>query len=66
MPIYLNEELRAWEAKDLDDSEKESLINIATNVIIDALGETLARKLMQAAGARMELENTPTEEMYTA
>lgn len=66
MPINYNKEKGAWEAQELNEDEKESLTNIAIDVIIDALGEQLAHRLMQVAGARMTLEDTPVEEMFTS
>lgn len=66
MPICYNKEKKGWETQDLSEDEKESLINIATNVIIESLGEQLAHKLLGTAGVRMTLEDTPQEEMFNA
>ena len=66
MPISFNPEQGAWAATDLTKDEETSLINIAVGVIIDALGEQTAKKLMEAAGARFVLEDTPREDMFNA
>lgn len=66
MPIIYNPEDGGWQAKDLSKEEEQSLINIATRIIIEALGEELCEKIMMAAGAKMALEDTPKEDMYSA
>lgn len=66
MPIVYNPQVGGWSAEDLTQEEKQSLINIATSVIVDALGEQLAHKVMQAAGTRLALQDTPREDMFEA
>jgi hypothetical protein len=66
MPISYNQEQGSWSATDLTKDEETSLINIAVGVIIDALGEQTARKLMEAAGARFVLEDTDKADMFNA
>lgn len=66
MPINYSKEQGGWFTQDLNQEEKDSLVNIASQVIVTAMGEQLAHKIMQAAGAQIVLEETPTEEMGNA
>lgn len=50
MPIVYNPETTMWEAKDLTDIEKDSLLQIAKDSMINYLGEQLAARIFAQAG----------------
>jgi len=65
MPLIYNPELQGWECTEPTQEEQKALIDIAMNIIVDGLGEVVAKKIVQEYfGAN--LEQIPTEQMGNA
>ena len=50
MPIYYNKEATSWELKDPAEDEKEALLNLGVNRLVEFLGEQTAKRIFDAAG----------------
>lgn len=66
MPIQLDPATGEWITKDLTSEEKDSLITIAKQLMVDELGEMLATKIFQSFAQSQTLHEIPKEQMFEA
>lgn len=68
MPIYYNKEISSWELKDATEDEKEALLNLAINQLVEVFGEQAAHKIFETAGIKVvpTLEGMNKESMGLA
>ncbi len=68
MPICFNKQEQTWELKDPTEDEKEALLNLGVNFLIDMLGEQAAQRIFDQVGlvVNKTLDAIPVEEMGKA
>jgi hypothetical protein len=65
MPIFYDKETDAWEAKDLSEDEKQSLVRSAKESIINYFGEEIADRILSQVGG-VKLADIPQDQRGTA
>lgn len=65
MPISYNKAAQTWELENATEDEKEALINIAVNQLVEMFGEQAAQKIFEQAGIKVvpTLEGMDRESM---
>lgn len=66
MPIQFNEEKSAWELFEPTDAEKDALMELALEMMVNNFGEQVADKILEHANQSMLLNTIPTEGMARA
>lgn len=66
MPIFYNKAEDTWELKDATEDEKNALIELAKNSIVEFFGDEVADKIMSRVAVMPSLETIPKDEMGNA